>query len=122
MEQCTDKSPEPGTDHKDGQVSEQYNWQKALDEASKIQLEAEALIDEDNLLDAYYKYRACYWIMQKVLEKCPAAYKPDAIDSVKFAKSKVEGLYMLLKSKNLSSNKITSAEDAGLQSSYFLFS
>ena len=81
-----------------------------LDEASKIQIEAEAFIDEDNLLDAYYKYRACYLLMGEVLEKCPASYKPDAMDSVEFAKFKVEGLHMLLKMS--STNEITSAVDA----------
>ena len=42
-------------------------------------MEAETLIDEGNLQDDNYKYRAYYLLMGEVLDKCPASYNPDAI-------------------------------------------
>ena len=72
---------------------------QACDEANKIQEEADALIEEGNIMEAYYKYRAFYWIMREVLEKCPASYKPVAKESVKYAKSMVEYLHTELMSQ-----------------------
>ena len=103
MGQCTSKSKEQIPDPQE--VSEPYNYLKSIDEANKIQGEAEALIDEENFEDAYHKYRACYWIMREVLDKCPETYKEEAIKGVKYAKSMVEDVHMHLQSKKQQETK-----------------
>ena len=83
MGKCISKSRKTVLNPMYREGSEQYSHERACDKANKIQEEADALIEEGNIMEAYYKYRAFYWIMREVLEKCPASYKPVAKESVK---------------------------------------